>query len=313
MSAMIEDKQQTLRHTVQCAGVGLHTGQRVVLRLRPAPANTGITFLRTDVPGPNATCLIRANWRQINATPLATVIGNSYGLSVTTVEHLLAALSGCGVDNVRIELDGPEVPILDGSSAPLVALVQQAGITSLPAPRRYIQVLKTVEVQDGDKWASYAPDQVRRFSVGIDFASRVIGQQHYSMVLQGDAFSREIASARTFGFREQIDALREQGLTLGGSLDNAILIDGDRIMNPQGLRYPDEFVRHKLLDSIGDLYLAGAPILGHYRAYKPGHGMNAALLRAMLSDTSAWRMVTSAESIAQSASRADSERLQETG
>ncbi|MEZ5590105.1 MAG: UDP-3-O-acyl-N-acetylglucosamine deacetylase [Gammaproteobacteria bacterium] len=174
-------------------------------------------------------------------------------------------------------------------------------------------MLKTIEVQDGDKWASYAPDQLRRFSVGIDFASRVIGQQHYSMVLQGDAFSREIASARTFGFREQIDALRERGLTLGGSLDNAILIDGDRIMNPQGLRYPDEFVRHKLLDSIGDLYLAGAPILGHYRAYKPGHGMNAALLRAMLSDTSAWRMVTSAESVAQSASRSDSERLRETG
>jgi UDP-3-O-[3-hydroxymyristoyl] N-acetylglucosamine deacetylase len=279
-----------LSRPVRFAGIGLHTGQSITLTIRPRKADSGIVFVRRDVPG--GASIIRAHWRQTRATQLATVLGNPYGLSVATVEHLLAALRGCGVDNAVIELDGPEVPIMDGSAAPMVELIEQAGLQTQTAARRYIRILQPVEVRDGDKFARLEPAANASFSVGIDFPSRAIGRQQYSLVLDEGVFQRELAVARTFGFLEQIAALRAQGLTRGGSLDNAIVIDGDRIMNPEGLRFADEFVRHKLLDSIGDLYLAGAPIIGHYQAFKPGHGLNAALLRALFAREQSWSLVT---------------------
>ncbi len=286
-------RQQTLGRTVKVTGVGLHTGRPVNLKLRPGRPDVGICFVRVDLPG--EVRLLRAHWRHVKSTQLATVLGDPDGLAVSTIEHLMAALRACGVDNAVVELDGPEVPIMDGSSAPLVALIHQAGVVAQRAPRRYIRILKPVEVREGDKLARLEPDTVARFSVGIDFPNRVIGSQYYSAVLDEASFVRDVAAARTFGFVEQLERLRELGLTLGGSLDNAIVVEGDRVLNPDGLRCADEFVRHKLLDSVGDLYMAGAPIIGHYSAYKPGHALNAALLRRLFADADAYTLVTSAE------------------
>jgi UDP-3-O-[3-hydroxymyristoyl] N-acetylglucosamine deacetylase len=223
------------------------------------------------------------------------VVGNGEGLSASTVEHLMAAFRGCGVDNAVVELDGPEVPIVDGSSAPLVQLIESVGLRLQPVARQYLRVLKAVEVRDGDKFARLSPDDLPRFSVAIDFSSPVIGRQSYSMVLREGAFQQQLAECRTFGFKDELQALRLQGLALGGSLDNAILVEGAQVVNHGGLRRPDEFVRHKMLDSIGDLYLAGAPIVGSYSAFKPGHAMNASLLGALFADADAWCMATSDE------------------
>ncbi len=286
-------RQQTLRTVVRLQGVGVHTGRPVTLTLKPTRPNTGVVFVRVDVP-PGAR-IIRAHWTQVESTQLATVIGNENGLSASTVEHLMAAFRGCGVDNAVVELDGPEVPIADGSSAPLVALIEQAGLRAQSQARRYIRVLKPVEVRDGDKVARLTPADQALFSVAIDFPSQAIGAQHYSVDLQDGVFQRELAHCRTFGFSRDLEALRKQGLALGGSMDNAVLVDGDRVVNPEGLRCGDEFVRHKLLDSIGDLYLAGGPIIGAYSAYKPGHALNAVLLETLFSDANAWCWATSDE------------------
>jgi UDP-3-O-[3-hydroxymyristoyl] N-acetylglucosamine deacetylase len=282
--------QHTLRRPVRFAGIGLHTGRAISLTIRPRKAGAGIVFVRRDIPG--VASIIHAHWRLTQATRLATVLGNQYGLSVATVEHLLAALRGCGVDNAVIELDGPEVPIMDGSAAPMVELIEQAGLQNQTVLRRFIRILHPVEVREGDKFARLEPSDEACFSIAIDFPSRAIGRQDYSLVLRDGVFQHQLAAARTFGFLDQIAALRACGLTRGGSLDNAIVIDGDRIINPEGLRFADEFVRHKLLDSIGDLYLAGAPIIGHYRAFKPGHGLNAALLRALFAGERSWTLET---------------------
>ena len=285
--------QKTLKRPVFCTGVGLHSGQQIAVSLWPGQVNGGIVFVRTDLNGEQS--VIPALWDKVGDTRLCTVVGNDYGATVGTVEHLMAALSGCGVDNLVVEIDGPEVPILDGSSEPWVTLIKKAGLARQAAKRRLIKVLKPVTVADGDKFVSLLPAEEPRFTVEIDFPSRAVGAQKRSLQMGNDAFNRRLAGARTFGFAHEVDHLRKMGLARGGSLDNAIVIDGDTILNQDGLRYRDEFVRHKMLDSIGDLYLAGAPIVAHYHGRKPGHKLNNELLRALFAQPDAWSYVTADE------------------
>lgn len=280
--------QHTLKTAIDCTGVGLHSGQRVSMTLTPAAPDTGIVFLRTDLPAERA--LIPARWDLVTDTRLCTVVANAQGASVGTVEHLMAALRGCGVDNAVVELDGPEVPIMDGSSAPFVFLIECAGLQAQAAPRRVIRVLKEVRVQDGDKRVSLSPAHASTFEVEIDFQSAAIRRQEGILRLTApDSFKTEVGSARTFGFLHEVEAMRKAGLARGGSMENAVVINGDRVMNEGGLRFTDEFVRHKILDAVGDLYMAGAPILGHFHGVRPGHAMNNLLLRALFADSSAWR------------------------
>ncbi len=256
------------------------------MTLKPADVNTGITFIRTDVAAGSRA--IPALWDRVTDTRLCTLISNDQGVSVGTVEHLMAALRGCGIDNCVVELNGPEVPVMDGSSAPFVFLIECAGIRSQAASRSVIRVLKPVEVRDGDKLASFVPSNDFTFSMEIEFPTRVVSRQRGYFRLADGTFKTELARARTFGFLKDVEQLRRTGLALGGSLENAIVINGDRIMNPEGLRFTDEFVRHKILDSVGDLYLAGAPVLGHFHGVKSGHALNNRLLRALLADEGAW-------------------------
>ena len=283
--------QKTLKTAIKCTGVGLHGGQDVTMVLRPGEINTGIVFVRTDVPQGRRS--ITARWDRVSDTRLCTVISNAQGVTVGTIEHLMAALRGCGVDNAVVELNGPEVPIMDGSAAPFVFLVECAGLVSQPALRRSIRVLRPIEVTAEDRWARLTPSASTTFSFEIDFQSRAIAHQEGLIRLANGNFKTEIARARTFGFAQEVEALRRHGLALGGSLENAIVVSGDRVMNAEGLRYEDEFVRHKILDSIGDLYLAGAPILGHFHGYKAGHALNNQLLRALFADDTAWCYDTS--------------------
>lgn len=285
--------QRTLKSNVRYVGIGLHSGHRVSMRVRPARTNTGIHFIRKDMPV--AERLVLARWDNVTDTQQCTVISNEYGVSVRSVEHLMAALYGCGIDNALVELDGPEVPAMDGSSAPFVALIDRAGAVTQPAPRRAIQLHKPITVCDGDKFALLMPDSTSKLTVEIDFASGAVGFQRYSVELNDDTFKRELARARTFGFAEQVGRLREMGLALGGSLQNAIVIEGERVVNQEGLRFHDEFVRHKILDCIGDLALAGTPIIGHFFAHKPGHKLNNALVHQLYTDVDAWSYVTFGE------------------
>lgn len=278
--------QHTLARAVSCAGVGVHSGAPANLTIAPAAADGGITFIRTDLLEGNN--IIPASYDRVTDTRLCSVLANEHGASVGTVEHLMAALAGCGVDNAIISIDGPEIPIMDGSSAPFVLLIQQAGITEQAARRRYIRVLRPVRVEDNGKWASYEPAAIPSFAMEIDFASQAIGKQVRDFTLVNGNFVHELGRARTFGFLQEVEQLRKMGLAKGGSLDNAIVIDGDVVMNEGGLRYGDEFVRHKLLDSVGDLALAGAPILGAFRSAKGGHALNNKLLRALFSDDANW-------------------------
>lgn len=295
--------QKTLKRPVFCTGVGLHSGKQIAVSLWPGNANGGIVFVRTDVSEEQG--VIAALWTNVSDTRLCTVVSNEHGISVGTVEHLMAALRGCNVDNVVIEIDGPEVPILDGSSEPWVALIQKAGTVRQAAKRRLIKVHKPITVADGDKFVSLIPADQTQFTVEIDFPSRAVGAQKRSLHLANDAFKRRVAGARTFGFAHEVDHLRRMGLARGGSLENAIVIDGDTILNRDGLRYPDEFVRHKMLDSIGDLYLAGAPIVAHYHGRKPGHKLNNELLRALFAQPDAWSYVTADEPDAAGAAAAE--------
>src|SRR6202011_311165 len=239
---------------IGCRGVGLHSGRKVKMTLRPAPPDTGIAFRRTD-----AGAEIRANWVNTIAAPLCTMLSNGEGITIGTVEHLMAALAGAEIDNVLVELDGPEVPIMDGSAAPFVFLIECAGVVEQDAPRQAIRILKTVTVGDEGKSACLMPDDGFSMSFEIDFASRAVSQQDISIVFDSETFKSEISRARTFGFLHEVDRMRAAGLARGGSLDNAVVVSGDTILKGGGLRYADEFVRHKLLDSLGDLYLAGAP------------------------------------------------------
>lgn len=282
--------QKTLKRPIAGSGIGLHTGCEISLTLRPAGAGVGIIFVRTDIPANRN--VIPARWDRVSYTRLCTTIANEQGTSVATIEHLMAALHGCGIDNAIVEIDGPEVPIVDGSSAPWVRLIEQAGLICQAARQRVIRVHKRVEVRDGDTIAVLMPAEAMRYTVEIDFANSVIGFQKRSFELKSNAFSRELAAARTFGFVREVEALRSQGLVQGGSLDNAIVIDGNTILNEGGLRFSDEFVRHKILDSVGDLYLAGAPILGHFYGRKTGHAANNRILHALFSDRNNWSYVT---------------------
>ncbi|MFQ5456935.1 MAG: UDP-3-O-acyl-N-acetylglucosamine deacetylase [Myxococcota bacterium] len=272
--------QHTLRSTVGCTGIGLHSGKRITLTLRPAHADTGIVFVRTDLGG----IRIPATPQNVIDTSLATTLGKN-GASVSTVEHVLAALSGLGVDNALVELDGEEVPIMDGSSAPFVVLIRVAGVRSQRRNRRILRVERTVQVKNGDKVAELRPSDDFRLSYTIDFDHPSITTQFLDYAHSERAFARDLSRARTFGFLEEVEMLQEKGLARGGSLDNAVVVGEDAVLNREGLRYEDEFVRHKVLDAIGDLSLVGCAIQGHFLARKAGHALNHALLTELLSDS----------------------------
>ncbi len=279
--------QHTLRNRISCTGVGLHNGEKVCMTLHPAEANTGIVFLRGDVEGDAAS--IRADYRNVVDTAMCTTIGNEHGTTVSTIEHLMAALMGCGVDNAIVEVDGPEVPIMDGSAAPFVFLIECAGREPLQAPRRSIEVLKPVEVRNGVSSARLIPADTFFVSFEIVYDSPLVQRQRCALSPLNGTFKEEVCRARTYGFMNEYEALRSKGLARGASLKNAVVVGDDQILNEDGLRYEDEFVRHKILDTIGDLYLAGAPLQARFEGIRSGHGLNNRLLRALFDDPDAWR------------------------
>ncbi len=278
--------QQTIASPAMMAGRGLHSGAPVRMSLHPAAPGEGVVFVRKDLSGDNR---VRVSAESVGATNLGTVIENAAGASVSTIEHLMAALCGLGIDNLTIEVDAGEVPSVDGSSAPFVSLLQRAGLRRQGAPRRYIEVLRDVVVEEDGKRAVFAPADRLIVEVEIDFETAAIGRQSVVFDSAADDFGEAISGARTFGFLHEVEYLRANGRARGASLENSVVIDGDEIMNADGLRFADEFARHKALDAIGDLYLAGAPLLGRFTGYKTGHGMNNKALRALLADSSAWR------------------------
>lgn len=273
-----------------CAGVGVHSGAHVRMVLSPAPADTGVVFVRTDVKGVDNA--IRAHADSVGDTRNATTLRNGAGVEISTVEHLMSACMGLGVDNLIVEVDGPELPILDGSSAPFVQVLLNAGLKQQTAPQRVIRILEPIEVQMGAKTAALLPaDEFAGLDldVTIRFADPAIGVQRRRVQLTAESFLEDIADARTFGFLSDVDALRAAGLGRGASMDNTLVVDGGKVVNPEGLRFDDEFVRHKLLDAVGDLAMAGAPICGRFVADQPGHALNALLVRALLDTPEAWR------------------------
>ncbi len=283
-------KQRTLRTLVRAAGVGLHSGQKVNITLRPAPPDTGLFFRRTDLPEPIS---FKVDPHRVTDTRLCSAL-ECDGARVATVEHLMSALAGLGIDNLYIDLDAAEVPIMDGSAAPFVYLLQSAGIEEQNAAKRYIRVLRPVRVEEGDKWAEIVPHNGFRLTFKIEFDHPVFRQsaKELSFDFAEQSYCKEISRARTFGFMRDVEYLRSHGLALGGTLDNAIVMDEFRVLNSDGLRYADEFVKHKMLDAVGDLYLAGHPLLGAFTAYKSGHGLNNTLLRALLDDAACWEWAT---------------------
>lgn len=278
--------QHTLQDQIVFKGIGLHSGHEVTMTLVPAPADHGVVFSRIDI-SPQA-ALIPARFDHVVDTRLCTVIADQDGHRVGTIEHIMAALHACGIDNVRVDIDGEEVPIMDGSSKEFVAAIEQVGRQTLAAPRRAIRILKTVEVVEGDKVARLSPSSLPRYRGKIDFAHPDIGVQNYDITLVNGNFKHDLADCRTFGFLPEIEALRQAGLARGGSLDNAIVLDDNGILNQEGLRCSDEFIRHKLLDAIGDIYLAGGMVLGLYEGERAGHDMNNKLLHALFADQTAW-------------------------
>jgi len=288
-SALNGFRQHTLKSTISCTGIGLHSGSKVTLTLHAAEPDTGILFKRTDIKGDGA--LIPASWQNVTDTRLCTTIANDSGVSIATIEHLMAALAGCGIDNAMIEIDGPEVPIMDGSSAPFVFLIECAGTLEQDRPRRAIRIEKPVQVE-GDNWfASLTPGDGFSVAFEIDFDSPVVARQSFTIGLINGTFKRELARARTFGFLHEVEALWKSGLAKGGSLENAVVVSGDKILNEDGLRFDDEFVRHKMLDAVGDLYMAGAPLIGHFHGICSGHAANNNLVRAIFADPANWSYV----------------------
>ncbi|PLL11643.1 UDP-3-O-[3-hydroxymyristoyl] N-acetylglucosamine deacetylase [Tabrizicola sp. TH137] len=281
--------QQTLTSSVTFTGLGLHGGAPVRMVVNPAPAGHGIVFLRTDVAGPEAR--VPATWDAVVPSKLCTLIANAAGVSVSTIEHVMAALAGCAVHNARIEIDGPEVPILDGSSVPFVEAFLAAGTEAQDAPVMAIRVLKPVEVREGEAWARLEPADTLEMSFEIDFDVPAIGRQVKRLNLANGAFVRELSDSRTFCRQVDVDAMRANGLALGGTYENAVVFDEDRVLSPGGLRHQDEPVRHKMLDAMGDLALAGAPILGRYTGMRAGHALTNRLLRALFADRDAWTEV----------------------
>ena len=285
-------RQSTLKSATVFSGVELHGGNFTRVALRPAPAGTGICFIRTDITDRDNRIFLRPD--AVKAVTNCSTIGNAANVCVSTVEHLLAALAAVGVDNLYVDIDGEELPALDGSSEPFLNLIEKVGVEKQPAPRRYIEILKSVSIVRGDSRGRIDPYDRLMLDVTIDFDDEAIGEQ--SLVIEPDvrAFRERLASARTFARKHEIAALQEAGLSKGGSLDNAIIVDGDKVLNPEGLRFADEFVRHKALDLLGDLYIGG-PILGRVTTYKGGHGLNHDLLLALMADPDAWRFTTLTE------------------
>lgn len=282
--------QHTVSDDVVFEGVGLHSGQVIHMVLKPADENTGVVFVRTDITDKDN--VVPARWDRVVQSQLCTLIENDDKVQIGTIEHLMAALRGCGVDNVIVELDGSEVPIMDGSSEMFVQAIDAVGVDMQDAPRRAIKVLKTVSVEEDGKTVSLSPANEAIFSGAIDFDHPVIGKQDYQVKLVNGNFRHDIANCRTFGFLHEVEAMHKAGLALGGSLDNAIVLDHDRVLNNSGLRRDDEFVRHKLLDAIGDLFLAGHMIIGEYYGEKASHALNNKLLRELFADKDAYDIVT---------------------
>ena len=283
-------KQRTLKNSVSVTGVGLHSGKKVTLALRPAPVNTGITFRRVDVKPVEE---IQARAHLVHDTRLSTCMEQN-GVRVATIEHLMSALAGLGIDNAYVEMDGAEVPIMDGSAGTFIFLLQSAGIIEQSAAKKFIRIKKLVEVKQGDKWVRFEPYNGYKLTFTINFAHPVFAntRQHVVVDLDEHSYIRDVSRARTFGFMQDVEAMRAQGLALGGSLDNAIVMDEYRVLNADGLRFEDEFVKHKVLDAIGDLYLLGHPVIGAFSGFKSGHALNNALLRELLADDQAWEFVT---------------------
>ncbi|MGC1955529.1 MAG: UDP-3-O-acyl-N-acetylglucosamine deacetylase [Gammaproteobacteria bacterium] len=282
--------QCTLKNVIRATGVGLHTGEKVYLTLRPAPVNTGIVFRRVDLEQPVA---IRAKPENVGDTRLSTTLVSGE-VRISTVEHLLSAMAGLGIDNAIIDVSAPEVPIMDGSAGPFVFLIQSAGIRRQSAAKQFLRIRRTVRVEEGDKWAKFAPWNGFKISFSIDFDHPVFRDSATNTTIDFSTTSyvREISRARTFGFMRDLEHLRENNLALGGSLDNAVVVDDYRILNEDGLRYKGEFVRHKVLDAIGDLYLLGYGLIGAFAGHKSGHALNNKLLQALLADQAAWELVS---------------------
>jgi len=280
-------RQRTVRNEVSCTGIGLHSGQKVGLTIRPAPPDTGIKFLRSDLAGRRT---IKAHFENVVNTQMSTTIGIN-GTRISTIEHLMAAFFGFGIDNALVELDGPEVPIMDGSSAPFIFLLKSVGVKEQRKPKQFIIIKKPLKIQDGTRFIQINPSKELKISYTIDFHHPLITNQTYHLSFSGRDFINEISKARTFGFLKDIQTLREAGLAKGGSLDNAIVIDDFRVLNEDGLRYKDEFVRHKILDFIGDLAIIGSPVIGHFHVHKSGHSLNQAMLRKLIASKRYWKRV----------------------
>ena len=286
-------RQRTLKNPIRATGVGLHTGEKVLMTLRPAPANTGVVFRRSDL---NPVVQVDADARKVGETNLGTTLMHD-GVRVATVEHLLSAFAGLGIDNAFVELSATEVPIMDGSAAPFVFLIQSAGIEEQSVPKRFIRILRSVEVRDGDKWARFDPFDGFKVNFEVEFDHPIFKRhlRRASMDFSSTSFLREVSRARTFGFMRDLETLRGRNLIMGGSMDNAIVLDDYRVLNEDGLRYENEFVRHKILDAIGDLYLLGHSLIGEFSGFKSGHGLNNLLLRALLERQEAWEEATFAD------------------
>lgn len=288
MMGVRRGRQTTLRRDATISGIGVHSGRDVSITVHPADADTGVRFYQT---GATARGAIPATFRHVSSTEQCTAVGMRDGATVATIEHLMAALSALGIDNAAVEIDGPEVPIMDGSAGAFADSFDEAGVERLDAPLRVLKVLRPVRIEEGDSWAEFVPYDGRRVEVEIAFDSPLIGRQKYAGEVDGISFRREVARARTFGFLADVERLWSRGLALGASLDNAVVIGDGRVINAGGLRYRDEFVRHKALDAIGDLALAGMPIMGCYRSFRGGHRMNFMALRALIAREDAWTVV----------------------
>lgn len=281
-------KQRTLMNEVGCTGIGLHTGEKVKINLRPAPVNSGIKFVRTDLKGRPE---VEVRFDNVFDTTLATTIGTN-GCKVSTIEHLMAAFFGLGIDNAVVELDGPEVPIMDGSAAPFVFLIKSGDIREQKSPKQFIVIKKPFKVDDGNRSVCIYPSKEMKITYMIDFQHPLLRNQEYELTFSGRDFVREISTARTFGFLKDVETLKKNGLARGGSLDNAVVIDDFRIINEDGLRFDDEFVRHKILDFIGDISIVGSPIIGHFVVKKSGHFLNQQMLKKLMESKKHWKVMT---------------------
>lgn len=284
-------KQRTIKQAITATGIGLHKGSKVTMTLRPATANTGIVFRRVDL---TPYVDIKAEATAVQDTMLCTCINGPDGHTISTVEHLVSALAGLGIDNIIVEVDANEIPIMDGSASPFIFLLQSAGIEEQNSPKKFIRIKQKIRVEDGDKWAEFIPHHGFRVDFKIDFQHPIIKRscQHLTMDFSTESYVEQVSRARTFGFMKDLEFMHANNLALGGSMENAIALDDFRVLNPEGLRFDDEFLKHKILDAIGDIYLGGHSIIGELKAYKSGHGLNNKLLRALLENENAWEFVS---------------------